>query len=45
MRKQSKEDKKKKRRSEFEAMIMQIIEQSLKKTLKTALDEIEKEWK
>ena len=40
-----KKEKKKKRESELERMIFQIIEQSAKKALNEALDEIFKEWK
>lgn len=40
-----KKEKKKKRENELERMIFQIIEQSAKKVLNEALDEIFKEWK
>ncbi len=40
-----KEKKKKKRENQLEAMVFQIMEQSLKKALDAAIDDILGEWK
>ena len=45
MKEEERKKKKKKRESEFERMIFQMMEKSLKEAMKTALDDIFKEWK
>ena len=39
------EKKKKKRQSDFENMIFHILEQSMKKALDAAIDEVLQDWK
>ena len=47
MKKSTEEEKKKKktRESEFETMIFQIMEKSMRKALDVALDDLFKDWK
>lgn len=40
-----KEEKKKKRKSEFELFILQLMEKSMKQALDLALDDLLKDWK
>ncbi len=44
-RKEQEKKKKKKRESELEKMVFQIMEQSAKKAIEAALDDILKDWK
>ena len=43
-RQKEKDDKKKKRESEFEKMIFQIMEKSMKSALNAAIDDLTKDW-